>query len=126
MSCKIKIGIRKNICYPVVFMILVNVVRIIRILISGLINKIKIFFFFTLLMVLSNIILGTLFLFKKKKQRKDTEQNKIIGIELIYNRQEINKLDNDFKIFVLIFLDAFFELFGCLRHRYFLIVLKKL
>ena len=125
MSFKIKNGIRKNILYPVTFMILANILRIIRIIISYVINNKEIFFFFNLLMVLSSIILGTFFLCKEKKQGKETEQNKIMGIELIYIRQEINKLDNDFKIFVLIFLDAFFELFGCLRHRYFLIFLKK-
>ena len=123
MPYKIKIGIRKNVFYPVVFMILVNALRIIRIIIAYVINKIKIFFVFILLMVLSNIILGAFFFCKEKRQGKDIRQNKAMGIELIYNRQEINKLDNDFKIFVLIFLDAFFELISCLRHRYFLIFL---
>ena len=124
MSFKIKIGIRKNILYPVFFMILVNALRIIRIIISYIINNKEIFVFLNLLMVLSNIILGTFFLCREKKQGKDIEQNKIMGIELIYNPQEMNKLDNCFKIYVLIFLDAFFELIGCLRHRYFLIFLN--
>ena len=118
MSLKcIRIGLRKNLIYPIMFMIFVNSYRIIRSIISSYIKNDKIFILFPALMVLSNIVFGTIFLFleKSKNNIKSTKSS----IKLIHNEMKMKRLDNKYKLYLLFALDGYLELFAYLRYLYY-------
>ena len=108
----IKIGIRKNLFYPMMSMIFHFLTLIIFIIIKIYLEYDK-YLVLEVIMFLSEFLSGLIlsiyqmfFLF----QKKDEEQLKIMGIKLIYNKQSnIKPLDKGYKILFLIFVAAFFD-----------------
>ena len=124
----IKIGIRKNLLYPFLFMVLSNILIIINIIFGEIIKNELIIILFSLLNIISNIIINLVFLYFfhfKEKTIKNDKEKKILGIELIQYDNELNMPDGSVKIFLLIGLDSFFDLIGSLRRLYFLLVIKE-
>ena len=79
----IKIGIRNNLLYPFMFMILSNLLSIINIVFGKAINNEKIIFLFSLIMIMSTIITSSIFLLLENQANKNERKNKIMGIKLI-------------------------------------------
>ena len=108
----IKIGIRKNLFYPMMSMIFHFLTLIIFIIIKIYLEYDK-YLVLEVIMFLSEFLSGLIlsiyqmfFLF----QKKDEEQLKIMGFKLIYNKQSnIKPLDKGYKILFLIFVAAFFD-----------------
>lgn len=121
---RIRIGIRKNLIYPIMFMLFVNSYRIVRAIISSIIIKNdEIFILFPALMVLSNIVFGTIFLcFEKSKNNKISKNS---SIKLIHNKMKMKKLDNKYKVYLLLALDGYLELFAYLRYLYYYKILNE-
>ena len=120
---RIRIGIRKNLIYPIMFMIFVNSYRIVRAIISSIIKNDKIFILFPALMVLSNIIFGTIFLYFEKSKNNKTSKNS--SIKLIHNEMKMKRLDNKYKVYLLLTLDGYLELFAYLRYLYYYKILNE-
>ena len=120
----IGIGIRQNLRYPILFMILNNIHRILALVIQNYINGDKTFILFPAIMIISNFFFGTLFLYlrKNKNSNKELKRN---DKELIYNEITLNKFDKDCKIYILLALDGYFELFAFLRYLYYLKILHE-
>ena len=124
MSLKcIRIGLRKNLIYPIMFMIFVNSYRIVRAIISSIIKNDKIFILFPALMVLSNIVFGTIFLYFEKSKNNKVSKNS--SIKLIHNEMKMKKLDNKYKVYLLLTLDGYLELFAYLRFLYYYKILNE-
>lgn len=120
---RIRIGIRKNLIYPIMFMLFVNSYRIVRAIISSIIKNDEIFILFPALMVLSNIVFGTIFLcFEKSKNNKISKNS---SIKLIHNKMKMKKLDNKYKVYLLLALDGYLELFAYLRYLYYYKILNE-
>ena len=120
---RIRIGIRKNLIYPIMFMIFVNSYRIVRAIISSIIKNDKIFILFPALMVLSNIIFGTIFLYFEKSKNNKISKNS--SIKLIHNEMKMKRLDNKYKVYLLLTLDGYLELFAYLRYLYYYKILNE-
>ena len=113
----IKIGIRHNLIYPLMFLILINILRVNRIIIEDLIY-LNLSIIYPLLKFISTIILSSIFLYLQNKHRKLNINKKIMGISLIENKGEMKRLDKKYKILILIFLSSYFECIGSLRKYY--------
>ena len=105
------------------FMLFVNSYRIVRAIISSIIKNDEIFILFPALMVLSNIVFGTIFLcFEKSKNNKISKNS---SIKLIHNKMKMKKLDNKYKVYLLLALDGYLELFAYLRYLYYYKILNE-
>ena len=128
MTNCIVLGIRNNLLYPALFMLCINLLRIIKVAsfpeIAKKDNNITITFF-SALTFLSNIIFSIIFLYLKNKSNKKKKNSKIVGIYVVQegNSEHLKRLDSDSKIFFLIFLDAYLEFIGTIRHIYLLKVM---
>ena len=120
---RIRIGIRKNLIYPIMFMIFVNSYRIVIAIISSIIKNNKIFILFPSLMVLSNIVFGTIFLYFEKSKNNKISKNS--SIKLIHNEMKMKRLDNKYKVYLLLTLDGYLELFAYLRYLYYYKILNE-
>jgi len=105
MVC-IKIGLRKNLLYPSLFILFTALRRIIKLILDYLI-KIKLSFLMILFMVLVELILGVIFSWKHDNNIKNKNNE----------QQLVNKKDNSCKILFLVFCSAYFELIGFLSRR---------
>ena len=121
----IKIEVRQNLLYPILFMIGINSLRTIRIIIQEVTKNFKINSIFSFLTIISNIITSIIFIYLEIKANRSIRNKSIIGIELIQNEidNQIVQTDSDKKVIFLIALDAFFEFLNLIRKKY-LLVLK--
>ena len=130
MTNCIVLGIRNNLLYPALFMLCINLLRIIKVAsfpeIAKKDNNITITFF-SALTFLSNIIFSIIFLYLKNKSNKKKKNSKIVGIYVVQegNSEHLKRLDSDSKIFFLIFLEAYLEFIGTIRQIYLLKVKPK-
>ena len=105
MVC-IKIGLRKNLLYPSLFILFTALRRIIKLILDYLIET-KLSFLMILFMVLIEFILGVIFSWKHDNNIKNKNNE----------QQLVNKKDNSCKILFLVFCSAYFELIGFLSRR---------
>lgn len=121
LNC-IKIGIRKNLIYPLMFMIFINISRIIKLIFHEFINK-EIIFLFPLLNFLSNIITSSIFLCHEHEHEQSPKSNEntdlIGGLQSYKIKKDIDSYDKPLKIYLLIIMDAYLDFIGCLRRMYF-------
>ena len=121
MGCKlIKIEIRNNLIYPVMFTITLNILNIIRILIKELI-KLNLIIIYPLLLFVSTVFISLILLYRqtrKKKPKKSKKKNSFMDLTLIQTKKEMNRVDNEYKIIILYILDAYFDFIGSLRRYY--------
>ena len=126
----IKIGLRKNLLYPcffILFLFLRQIAKsIIEIMIIGILEKDEIALTFLMLaaIYLVQLILGIirlLFIYLKTPNKPTNEENqeKKKGLILIQSSEKLESPDSVFKIFVLIFFAAFFEIVGAITRRCF-------
>ena len=103
-------------------MISINLLRIIKILISKIIENEHIFTIFALITFLSTIATSSLFIYLEKETNKNKKNTKIVGINLIYEEfeEKLERLDEDYKIILLIVLDGFFDFLNNLRAKLYL------
>ncbi len=105
MVC-IKIGLRKNLLYPSLFILFTALRRIIKLILDYLIET-KLSFLMILFMVLIELILGVIFSWKHDNNIKNKNNE----------QQLVNKKDHSCKIIFLVFCSAYFELIGFLSRR---------
>ena len=113
----IKIGIRHNLIYPLMYLILINILRVNRIIIDELID-LHLLIIYPLLKFICTIILSSIILYLQNKHRKLNINTKIMGISLIKNQGRMKRLDREYKILILIFLSSYFDSIGGLRKYY--------
>ena len=119
MSFKfIKIGIRHNLIYPLMFLLFINIVRIDIILIEVFL-KLNTYILYPLLEFICTLILSFGFLFIQNKHHKSNKKSKILGITLIETKKEMKRLDKEYKIVILVFLGSYFDFLNLLRRFYF-------
>ena len=118
----IEIGIRHNLLYPFLFMISINILRIIKIIVQEINDTSKLNYIYSLLRFISTIICSLIFLYLGNKTNKIKRNSRIMGIELIqdqYGIEDIKKrVDHPIIIVFLICLDAYFDLIGSIRKEY--------
>lgn len=116
----IKIGIRKNLLYPLLFILFLFLRRVIKLILEEefLSNKKKTTFIMLVLIYFFQFIIGLINLYQDKKSEKQEEEKKINGIELIQSVINLEAPDSNIKIILLIFFSAYFELIGALTRRY--------
>ena len=122
LNC-IKIGIRQNLLYPFLFMIYINILRIIRVAFLEITRKDYINSIFAALTFPSNIFLGGIFLYLENKENK-AKREQLFENHSIQERdskeKSLRRLYFTSKIILLIFLDAYLEFIGLLRQIYYL------
>ena len=111
----IKIGIRNNLLYPLLFVICLGARRIVKLILERIIDYEGPFLLAFLMFFFEFIFSGifTFYIYRKKKKK-----SKVIGITLIKNEKELNRKDSKCKIILLIFLAACIELIGAIDRRY--------
>ena len=114
----IKIGIRHNLLYPSVFLLLIILERGIRYTLEDILSSVKLIVLLPTLQYCSDTLFGLFYICCSNKTKKKNKEHVVYGVELIQNEKEINKLDNDYKIILLIILSAFFDVNGILRRKY--------
>ena len=116
----IKVGIRKNMAYPFMYMLLIIIQRVVRILLEIFIKK-DIFIILTLINFFSDFFFGALIFYLQKETNKSKRQKKILGIKLIQNKGKNGpkSMDNYFKIFILIFFGCYFSFTSSLLSKLF-------
>ena len=113
----IKIGIRKNLLYPFMFMLFIFLQRIVREILELNYEEI-VPFLLGILNFFSYLIFGSILNYFFNKSNKSNENNKILGVELIHNEKEIRRIDSNYKIIILLFFDSFFDFIGTFRRKY--------
>ena len=120
----INIGLRQNLLYPCLYIICINIIRILRIVFVKINNDDKYIFFFSLLNIISNIILSSFYLGLGNKKNNYQRNKKIFGIKLIYTKNEIDKSNDYCKILLLMILDGYFDLISSLRRVYYVYFIR--
>ena len=121
MGCKlIKIEIRNNLIYPVMFTIALNILNIIRIILKEAID-LDLIIIYPLLLFVSTVFISLFLLYsqKRKKAKKKTKKKDfLMNLTLIQTKNEMKRIDNPIKIIILLILDAYFDFIGSLRRYY--------
>jgi len=122
----IKVGIRKNMAYPFMYMLLIIIQRVIRILLGTLIEK-DFFIILTLINFFSDFFFGVLFLCLQKEEIKSENQKIILGVNIIHNQRENDPKpkDNILKIYILIFFCSYFSFISSFLTKLFDIITKE-
>ena len=112
----INIGIRNNLIYPGMFIFFILLRRIDK----ALLERMKYYcpFLLALIKFISEFIFSLIIYYYLNKKKNSKKKTKIIGIELIQNEQELNPVDNEFKIYSLIIFASYFEFVGSISRRY--------
>lgn len=117
----IKIGLRRNLLYPLMLIIFTTIRKIDTIIMNRMIGFDG-SLFLTLFMFLSEFIIGLIIFLKhtnilnREKRRNPT----FMGIKLIQRSSEIPRPDKNIKIFMLIFMATFFDFNIFLIETYYL------
>ena len=83
MVCQlIKIEIRNNLIYPVMFTIAVNILNIIRILLKEII-KVNLLLIYPLLLFISTVFFSSLFLYIQNRKKTSKKKSYLTNISLI-------------------------------------------
>ena len=99
MVCQlIKIEIRNNLIYPVMFTISVNILNIIRILLKEVI-KINLLLIYPLLLFISTVFFSSLFLYIQSRKKTSKKKPYLMNISLIQGQIEMNRIDNTYVLF---------------------------
>ena len=114
----IKIGIRNNLLYPLIFSITVAVTRIISILLREIFKDARCGFLLGFLKFIFEFILGGLFSFLFSINSKSNGVSQEKGIQLIQNNKDIGRPDNYKKIYFLMTLAALFEYISTYSGRF--------
>ena len=118
MACKlIKIEIRNNLIYPVMFTIAVNILNIIRILLKEVI-RVNLIIIYPLIMFISTVLFSLLLLYCQSRKKPSKKKPYLMKISLIKREKELNRVDSIYKIIILFILDAYFDFIGSLRRYY--------
>ena len=115
----IKIGVRNNLLYPSLFILSVFLRRMIKFILEfeKLINY-KAPFLLSLLMFFFEFILGGIMSYLHNTKKIFKKPNKILGIKLIVNNEEIKRKNSITTIFLLILVAAIVAFIGALTRRY--------
>ena len=117
----IKIGIRRNMLYPFLFILFTSVRRVDKYFLTQNLGNVKTTFTQISVMILSSFIVSLIFVLYNKKNKtksKKNDTNNINRINFIQNKPEYQIPDNEYKVIILIFFAAFFEFFGFLSRRF--------
>ena len=104
----IKIGIRKNLFYPMMLIILNTMRQIDSIIISSLL-KLDSSLIMTLLMFLGEFFAGIIFYLYEFKYLPKRKTVKFMGIVLVKSSARLKQIDSGIKIFFLILMATFFD-----------------
>ena len=109
--CKIGIGFRKNLCYPLMLIVCISIRKLDEIFMNSIYEYKNGFFISPLLIFTSQFFAGFIpALYKYVKGKKNSRKNNTyLGIKLIQNKLEITQHDNQIKIFILISFASFFN-----------------
>ena len=123
----IKIGIRKNLIYPLMLIITTSIRKIDSILMIK-INNFEASLFLTFIMFFGEFVFGIiiylsnlLFLTKNKKSKENASRNSsLLGIKLIQRKSKLKIPDKKYKIYFIIFMTTFFDFNVFLLQTYYL------
>ena len=114
----IKIGIRRNLFYPVMLITFIGLRKIVEILIFEFLKDIG-KYILPLLIFISKFIAGLIAMNASKYIIKSNNRKALKGVKLIYSKTEAPKIDKDFKIIILIFFASYFDIIGTMVRKYF-------
>ena len=114
----IKIGIRHNLLYPLLFIFFIFLRRVVKLILERFID-IEGPFIFTMSQFSFEFLIGILVvIFQPRKRNRTSKYYR--GIKLIIKKHQIkNRKGILTKILLLFFFAAFFEIYGCYIRRYF-------
>ena len=117
--CKFKIGIRKNLRYPLMLIVFIALRKLVELLMNRICDYSNGFFICPLLIFVSQFLAGFIhILFNNCKVKKNSQKiKKYSVIELIQNKIELIQSDNQIKIFILIILASYFNYFSIINRR---------
>ena len=104
----LKIKLRKNLLYLLVYYISYHIRKIIVMIIGGIFNF-NPTYVFLYLMSLGEIFGGLTILVYQNRSKKQKKEIKYFGLELIYTKAESYIVERPFKILLLIFFASFFD-----------------
>ena len=115
----IKIGLRRNLRYPVLFIIFTLSRRVVKYIMEVFcLEGRSVSFLMVSFMIILELILGLIYSCKNENKKKDKEiESKIDQIEIVEIDNEIKSPDSLFKIRLLMFFSGYFEIFGFLSRR---------
>ena len=113
----IKIGIRNNLLYPLMFVIFLGARRLVKAILGKTINY-QSPFLLAFLMFFAEFVIGGIYAFYLNRKKKKIEKSKVMGITLIKNENELKRHDSDLKIIILMILAAVIEFIGAIVRRY--------
>ena len=108
----IKIGTRKNLIYPIMLLLCITLRRIIEILLKIFLEETN-YYLLPFLIFSSQFVFGLFSTFFINYKQKSNKINRILGIELIYAKNQISEYSSDSKTKILI-LVIFASYFNCI------------
>ena len=123
----IKIGLRRNLRYPILFIIITFSRRVVKYIMEEFFLEGKSVSFLTVsFMIFFELILGFIYSCKNETLKNvKKEKNKMNTIKIIQIETVIKRPDSLFKIILLMFFSGYFEIFGFLSRRLITIVNKE-
>ena len=115
----IKLGWRSSLLYPSLFILFIGLRRLIKHILEAYVAEgYKFSYLMIVLMYICEVIIGIISLCSRKK-RDEGRISKFMGIPMLPElASALNRPDSNFKIIILIFFEAFFQMVGALSRRY--------
>lgn len=114
----IKFGWRYSLLYPSLFILFIFLRRVVKFILETFVAVGLSFpYLFVLLMVIFEIIIGTIYLCINKRKNDSSGSSRFMGINLVQNNEIFERPDSNFKIILLIFLASYFQFVGALSRR---------
>lgn len=112
----IKFGFRESLLYPSLFVLFLAIRRIFKYILEIL--GIKLSYFLVLTLFISEIIIGSIYLFIRCKKNNFHITSEFMGIPLFTKDKYLKRPDSNFKVIILIIFAAYFEIVGSISRRY--------
>ena len=114
----IKFGFRESLFYPSLFVLFLFIRRIIKFFLEVYLLQKKLSYILILIMFISEIVIGLIFLFKRNKKKGNSVTSEFMGIPLIKEVSTLKRPDSNLKVIVLIIFASHFVIIGAISRRY--------
>ena len=114
----IKFGCRSSLVYPSLFILFLFIRRIIKYILEEIIAKQTLPYLMVSLIFLFETIIASLLLCNQERKNDSSRESNFLGISFGKNVDVLVRPDSNFKIIILLFFGAYFEVAGSLCRRF--------
>ena len=114
----IKFGCRSSLLYPSLFILFLFIRRIIKFILEEIITKQTLPYLMVSLTFLFETIIASLLLCNQKRKNNYSRKSNFLEISFYKNVDVLFRPDGNFKIIILLFFGAYFEVAGALSRRF--------